>query len=235
MSVVRLIIVGDEVLSGEVQDRNIHFLATRLQELGTRVRHIAVIPDEDPAIVAAIQAGLAAGERMLVTGGIGPTHDDRTRPAVAAALGLPLALHPEAAERLRAGYGARLTPAELLMASLPAGARLLVGPVSGIYGFQSGPVYVFPGVPDLLRDIFDVAAPDFAAAPIHRRELQSRLKEGDFAEPLAAVQELYPDVAIGSYPARDERGWFVRLILKSTDAARLEAALGAVEALLARG
>lgn len=235
MSIARIVIVGDEVLSGEVQDQNIHFLARRLQELGTRVRGISVIPDEDAAIVAAIQAGLAAGERLLVTGGIGPTHDDRTRPAVATALGVPLELHPDAAQRLRRGYGARLTPAELLMASLPAGARLLIGPVTGIFGFQAGPVYVFPGVPELLREIFEMAAPEFQAAPIHRREFLTRMKEGDFAEPLSALQDRYPDVAIGSYPVRDERGWFARLILKSTDSTRLAEAAEAVEAILAAG
>ena len=135
MSTARIIIVGDEVLSGDVRDENIHFLAGQLTALGTRVLSVAVVPDEDAAIVLAVGDGVTSGARVLVTGGIGPTHDDRTRPAVAVALGLPLVLHPEAEERLRKGYGSGITPAELTMALLPRGARLLSGTRSGVYGF----------------------------------------------------------------------------------------------------
>lgn len=224
MSSARILIVGDEVLSGDVQDRNIHFLARRLTAGGNRVRGVVIVPDEEDVIVSAIRSGIADGGRLLVTGGIGPTHDDRTRPAVARALDLPLEAHAEAEERLRLGYGTGLTPSELLMARLPRGSRLLVGPLTGVFGFQVGPVYVFPGVPDLLADIFERVATEFAGTPDARRELITRRKEGEFAEPLADVQRDFPDVAIGSYPVRDEHGWHVRLTLKGADAARVDAA-----------
>jgi molybdopterin-biosynthesis enzyme MoeA-like protein len=209
------------VLSGEVADRNITFLTRRLTELGTRVRGIRIVPDEDDLIVEAVREGVAPGHPLLVTGGIGPTHDDRTRGAVARALDLPMVRHAEAEERLRTGYGPRLTAAELEMAMLPSGARLAPGPRSGVYGFVVGPVYVFPGVPDLLADVFEAVAADFAGAPEHRVEVATRLKEGDFAVALTAVAADFPDVAIGSYPTRDESGWMVRLILRGPDPARV--------------
>ncbi|HEX7879981.1 MAG TPA: competence/damage-inducible protein A, partial [Candidatus Eisenbacteria bacterium] len=216
MSIARLLIVGNEVLSGEVTDRNIAFLTRRLTELGTRVTGVRIVPDEDDAIVEGVREAIVPGHPLLVTGGIGPTHDDRTRPAVARALELPLARHAEAEERLRASYGARLTGAELEMAMLPAGARLAAGPASGVCGFVVGRVYVFPGVPDLLVDVFEAVAADFVGAPLHRVEVATPIKEGDFAPALAALAEEYPDVAIGSYPVRNGAGWMVRLILRGT-------------------
>jgi molybdenum cofactor synthesis domain-containing protein len=229
VSTARIVIIGNEVLSGEVPDGNIHFLARRLTELGTRVRSVEVVPDDDDAIVAALRAGLSEnGTRILATGGIGPTHDDRTRAAVAAALGVPLERHPEAEECLRAGYGPCITPAELGMAFLPRGSRLVIGRRTGVAGFVAGPVHVFPGVPDLLVDVFETLAPEFAGRPEHRVEILSPLKEGDFAPELTRVAGEFPDVAIGSYPVRIDGRWQVRLILRGADPARVTAAAGHV-------
>jgi molybdenum cofactor synthesis domain-containing protein len=222
VSTARIVIIGNEVLSGEVPDGNIHFLARRLTELGTRVRSIEVVPDEDEAIVAALRAGIADnGTRILATGGIGPTHDDRTRAAVAAALGVPLERHAEAEECLRAGYGPGITASELDMALLPRGSRLVIGRRTRVAGFVAGPVHVFPGVPDLLVDVFETLAHEFAGNPEHRLEILSPLKEGDFAPELTRVALDFPDVAIGSYPARIDGRWQVRLILRGLDAARV--------------
>jgi molybdopterin-biosynthesis enzyme MoeA-like protein len=158
MTGVRILIIGNEVLSGEVEERNMGFLARRLAALGTPVLSAAVVPDDDEAISSSLHSFLIDGNRVLVTGGIGPTHDDRTRAAVAACLGIPLSPHDDAAARLRAGYGPSITPAELSMAELPEGSRLLVGQRTGVFGFAVGSVYVFPGVPELLEDIFDSVA-----------------------------------------------------------------------------
>jgi molybdopterin-biosynthesis enzyme MoeA-like protein len=224
MRQARIVIIGNEVLSGDVRDENIHFLAAGLTRLGTRVQSVLVVPDDDQAIVDAIRGGLLNGARVLVTGGIGPTHDDRTRGAVALSLGLPLVSHPEALERLRAGYGPKITPAELSMALLPEGARLIAGQRTGIFGFVVENVYVFPGVPNLLQDIFATVESDFSGSPDHRIEIVTSRKEGDFAVELSALQDACPDVEIGSYPIRAEGGWMVRLILKGRDRERVEQA-----------
>ncbi|TPW13366.1 MAG: molybdopterin binding domain-containing protein [bacterium] len=228
MSHARLLIIGNEVLSGEVADLNIQFLTRRLTGLGTRVRSVRVIPDEDPVIVAAIREAIDPASPLLVTGGIGPTHDDRTRGAVALATDRPLVRHPGAEAQLRAGYGLRLTEAELEMAMLPTGARLSFGPRSGVFGFVIDNIYVFPGVPDLLADVFESVAGEFAGRPDHRIEIMTPLKEGDFADALREVAAAFPDVPIGSYPTRGAGGWEVRLILRGPDPVRVEAAAARV-------
>ncbi|MDZ4804572.1 MAG: competence/damage-inducible protein A [Candidatus Eisenbacteria bacterium] len=224
MSIAHLLIIGNEVLSGEVADLNIQFLTRRLTGLGTRVRSVRVVPDEDEAIVSAIRQTGNPDSPLLVTGGIGPTHDDRTRAAVAMASGLELVRHAEAEERLRAGYGPGLNEVELEMAMLPAGARLSLGPRSGVFGFVINRIYVFPGVPDLLADVFESVADEFVGRPDHRIEITTTLKEGNFARALGALATEYPDVAIGSYPTRGATGWLVRLILRGPDSSRVEAA-----------
>lgn len=229
MPTARIVIIGNEVLSGEVPDGNVHFLARRLTELGTRVRSVRVVPDDDDDIVAALREGLLEPDtRLLVTGGIGPTHDDRTRGAVALALGVPLEHHPAAEACLRSGYGAGITPSELEMALLPRGSRLILGPGTRVFGFVTGPVYVFPGVPEFLVDVFEAMASEFAGRPEHRIEVISPLKEGDFAPELTRVADAYPDVAIGSYPVRIAGRWGVRLILRGADGDRVKRAAAAV-------
>ena len=224
MAGARIVIIGNEVLSGDVAEQNVHFLARRLTELGTRVRSVRIVPDEDETIVAALREGLGAAEPVLVTGGIGPTHDDRTRAAVARALDQPLTRHPEAAERLRRGYGPGITEAELGMAMLPASARVVAGARTGVIGFVAGSIYVFPGVPGLLVDVFESVAAEFAARPDHRIELHTRRKEGDFADLLAGVAAEFADVDIGSYPSYGPEGWTVRLVVRGPEAGRVEAA-----------
>jgi molybdenum cofactor synthesis domain-containing protein len=225
MSSARIIIIGNEFLSGDVRDDNIHYLAGQLTGLGTRVLSISIVPDDDDTIVEAVRLALRDESRVLVTGGIGPTHDDRTRGAVAKALELPLVLHSEAEERLRGGYGTRINAAELAMARLPEGARLMIGPASGIFGFIVDRVYVFPGVPWLLRDIFPAVQAEFESLPDHRLEIVTHHKEGDFADELTLVQEAFPDVAIGSYPVHGPNGWTVRLTFRGPDPVRVAAAV----------
>src|SRR2546428_14066019 len=116
MKTAALLIVGDEVLTGEVRDENGPWMIGRLAALGTRVVRLSVVPDRLGDIVQELTRLRALADAVLVSGGIGPTHDDLTRPAVAAALGVPLEGHPEAAARIRGWYGAKPTDAELSMA-----------------------------------------------------------------------------------------------------------------------
>jgi len=228
VSHAHLLIIGNEVLSGEVADLNMQFLTKRLTALGTRVRSVRVVPDEDDVIVSAIREFSISDFPLLITGGIGPTHDDRTRNAVAMATNRPLVRHAGAEERLRAGYAQHLTEAELGMAMLPAGARLCIGPRSGVFGFVIDRIYVFPGVPDLLVDVFESVAEEFSGRPDHRIEITTSLREGHFAEALGLLAAEYPEVTIGSYPTRGAAGWSVRLILCGPDPARVEAAAARV-------
>ena len=115
---------------------------------------------------------------MIVSGGIGPTHDDVSRPAMARALGVPLETHPEAEARIRGFYGALTTTAELEMARLPRGSRLVHGPRTGTFGFAVSGLYGFPGVPFLLKDLTDAIVPEFRGAPLSRAEILDESARG---------------------------------------------------------
>ena len=128
-----LIVIGDEILSGRTHDRNIAQVASWLQVQGIRLMEVRVVPDVEARIVAAVDALRTAHDYLFTTGGIGPTHDDITVDAVAAALGLPVVVHPEARRILEAYYATRggITDARLRMARVPEGAELIENRMSG--------------------------------------------------------------------------------------------------------
>lgn len=223
-----LLVVGDEILSGEVEDQNTPFLTRRLWELGILVSRIVIVGDRREAIVEELQRLSPGHDFVLVTGGMGPTHDDVTRQAVADALELPLEPHGEARELLSADYGERLTPSEAAMAELPQGARVMRGRQQLAFAFRAGNVIVFPGVPVLLQDIFEMAAEELLSAPFYKQTLWVRGKEGDFSEPLAAIQRAHPTVGIGSYPVFLDGRYRCKLVLRSRDSAALDRAARAV-------
>ena len=219
-----LLVVGDEILSGEVEDQNTPFLTRRLWELGILVAKIVVVADRREEIAGELRRLASAHDFALVTGGMGPTHDDVTRQAVADALGLPLEPHAEARDLLSADYGERLTPSEAAMAELPRGSRVMRGRQQLAFAFRAENVIVFPGVPVLLQDIFEMAAEQLLSSPFYKETLWVRGKEGDFSEPLAAIQGAHPAVGIGSYPVFLDGRYRCKLVLRSRDALALERA-----------
>ena len=219
-----ILVIGDEILSGEVEDQNTPFLTRRLWELGILVTRVVVLGDRREAIVDEVRRLAREHDFVLVTGGMGPTHDDVTRPSVAEALGLPLEPQAEARELLSADYGDRLTPAEAAMAELPRGARVLRGRQRLAFAFRAANVLVFPGVPVLLQDIFELASEELLSSPFFKQTLWVRGKEGDFSETLAAIQGAHPDVGIGSYPVFVDGRYRCKLVLRSRDAGALDRA-----------
>ncbi len=230
MASVAILIVGDEILKGEIDDENGPFLLHVLRDAGVPVERIVTVPDRREPIVEELRRLRALADAVVVSGGLGPTHDDVTRMAVAEALGVDLVVHPEAEARVRGFYAELVTDAELAMASLPRGARLVDGLETKTFGFERDGIYALPGVPFLFRDIaagFDAL---FAETPVYRRVLETRRREGHIAPCLAAVQEKSPDVAIGSYPIREESGsWRVRVVLRCADPDRLDEVTREVE------
>ena len=234
MNTAAIIVVGDEVLSGEVRDENGPYLIARLTALGTRVVRLSIVPDLLDAIASEVRASRAAADTVLVTGGIGPTHDDLTRQAVALALGVPLSRHAEAAEKVARWYGASANDAERAMADLPTGSLLLRGRKSDTLGFHTAGVYVFPGVPFLLRDLVEGSSDAFVGPPLHREEVRTDLREGEVAPDLARIQSAAPDVAIGSYPIPDDGTWWTKIVVRGVDAARVTAVAAEVRAAFER-
>src|SRR5271154_6091047 len=132
-----VLVIGDEILSGRTKDKNIGYIAEYLTGLGIDLKEVRVVPDEEPEIVAALNALRARYTYVFTTGGIGPTHDDITAEAVAKAFRVAIDYHPEARRRIAERYTARgieLNEARLRMAHVPEGASLIDNPVSAAPG-----------------------------------------------------------------------------------------------------
>lgn len=226
MRTAALLIIGDEILSGEIEDTNAPVFLRRCREVGVPVKRLVVVGDDADTIATELTRLRALADAVICSGGLGPTHDDETRVAVARALGLELEPHSQAAERIRGFYGEKTTESDLSMAAFPAGARLVVGPETGSFGFEVSGVYALPGVPFLFRDIVEGLLPDFEGAPLHRHEIVSHMREGELAPRLADFQGRWQDVAIGSYPECIDGEWRVRVVLRGADQARVTALAG---------
>jgi molybdenum cofactor synthesis domain-containing protein len=228
MPTVAALILGDEILAGTFVDENGPFLASQLRSLGATLRRITVLPDDIDAIAAAVREAVASVDRVITTGGIGPTHDDVTYEAVARGLDRPLERRPELVALL-ARYGIPQTADALRMATVPAGAVLRpAGRPDDPPLVVVGSVYVFPGVPKLLRRQFPSVAADFSGPAICRACVATPADEVTLAPILRAVVDQWPEVAVGSYPRTEgDRRW-VWVTLASRDAAAVDAATRAL-------
>ncbi|HYX46760.1 MAG TPA: molybdopterin-binding protein [Sphingomicrobium sp.] len=199
-----LLVIGDEILSGRTQDKNLAQLATWLNDQGIRLAEARVVPDDHGRIGEAVNELRARYDYLFTTGGIGPTHDDITVDAVAAAFGVPVVVHPEARQILVDYYRDRpggLTDARLRMARTPEGAELLRNPTSGAPGIKIGNVYILAGVPSIAASMLQGLTGHIEGGrPVVSVTVGARAPESDVADLLRETEEAHPGVAIGSYP-----------------------------------
>ena len=206
-----VICIGDELLTGDIEDTNATWLARQLFALGADLKKITVIPDDVDVIAA--ELGRAGADAVIVTGGLGPTHDDVTRYGVAKAAGVPL-VRDAAAMRVVEGRGRKLAPAAYVMADIPAGAEVIPNPVGAAPGFiVGGRIYAFPGVPSELKAMFPLVSERFKGKTIVVDWLITKRKESDIVAPLNEAVRRFPEVSFGSYPSD-----VVRIKMKSRDA-----------------
>ena len=188
-----VLLIGNELLSGKTQDSNLQYLGSKLAELGVRLAEARVLPDDEDVIVATLNECRKQFDYVFTTGGIGPTHDDITAQCIAAAFGRELILDEEAVARLRRG-SFDLNEARLKMALVPDGATLIDNPLSNAPGFRVENVFVLAGIPSVARAMFETIAAELAVGtPIHSRNVDVFLREGDIAEPLERIAAQYPD------------------------------------------
>ena len=152
-----LLVIGDEILSGRTQDKNIAQVAAWLNRQGIRLAEVRVVPDDQQRIADAVNALRTTYDYLLTTGGIGPTHDDITVDSIAAAFGVPVVVHPEARRILEAYYETRggVTDARMRMARVPDGAELIPNPLSGAPGVKMQNVYILAGVPNIAANMLE--------------------------------------------------------------------------------
>jgi molybdenum cofactor synthesis domain-containing protein len=199
-----LVVIGDEILSGRTEEKNIAQVANWLNPQGIRLAEVRVVPDEQEAIVTAVNALRSNHDYLFTTGGIGPTHDDITIDAIAAAFGVPVIVHPEARRILEEYYRDRplgLTEARLRMARVPEGAELIPNPTSGAPGVRMGNVFILAGVPNIARAMLEALGGKLEGGkPLVSVTVRAHAAESDVAELLKQVQDQHPGVSIGSYP-----------------------------------
>lgn len=199
-----VLVIGDEILSGRTQDKNVAQIATWLDAQGIRLREVRIVPDVEQEIVDALTAVRARYDYVFTTGGIGPTHDDITVDAVAKALGVGVIVHPEARAILERYYGGRgldLTEARLRMAHTPAGAELIPNRMSGAPGIRIGNLFVMAGVPHITAGMLDALTGQLeGGAPLVAHTIGAWSPESEVADLLRQGEKQYPGVVIGSYP-----------------------------------
>jgi len=230
-----VLIIGNEILSGRTQDQNLSYLATGLNSVGVTLREARVIPDICDTIAATVNELRAKYDYVFTTGGIGPTHDDITADCVAKAFGVKNVLNPQALAIFQAVFKPEdLNEARLRMCHAPEGAELILNPVSRAPGFRKENVYVMAGIPRVMQAMFDGIKPTLkGGAPVLSRTVGCDLPEGTVAQGLAAIQDRYRDLDIGSYPAfRRGGGFWVSLVLRGRDAVRLDQAASDVAAMI---
>jgi molybdenum cofactor synthesis domain-containing protein len=230
-----MLVIGDEILSGRTRDANMHHLAGALAGRGIRLREVRIVPDEHDLIVAAINALRVAHDHLFTSGGIGPTHDDITADAVAAAFGVAIDVREDARAILVAHYqrtGLELNAARLRMARIPEGATLIENPVSAAPGFSLGNVHVMAGVPAIFQAMVAGVLPGLTGGdPLLSQSLDVPRGEGEIATALAALAARYPDLSFGSYPWNRNGAFGTQLVIRGTDSARLDAAMIELDAL----
>jgi molybdenum cofactor synthesis domain-containing protein len=221
-----LIVIGDEILSGRTQDKNIAQVATWLQVQGIRLAEVRVVPDVEARIIEAVHALSAAYDYLFTTGGIGPTHDDITVDAVAAALGVPVVIHPDARAILERYYETRggLNEGRLRMARVPEGSELIPNRMSGAPGIRRGNIFLMAGVPHITAGMLDALTGALeGGAPLLSETLGGWIPESEVADLLRRTEAAFETCQIGSYPFFREGRVGANFVVRSVSADDLAA------------
>ncbi len=222
-----LLVIGDEILSGRTQDKNVAQVATWLNEQGIRLAEVRVVPDDSGRIGEALNALRARYDYLFTTGGIGPTHDDITVDAIAAALEVPVVIHPDARAILEDHYRDRpggLNEARLRMARVPEGAALIPNLSSGAPGIKIGNIYVMAGVPHIAASMLEALSGTLEGGrPVVSVTVGARAPESEVADLLRETEAAHAGVSIGSYPFFKDGRYGANFVIRSEDPAEAQA------------
>ena len=218
-----LIIIGNEILSGRTQDKNLSYLATWLNEIGIQLSEVRVIRDEEEEIIDTVNLLRTKYDYVFTTGGIGPTHDDITSDSVAKAFNVDLETNPQALAILKEYYkDSELTEARLKMTKMPKGAELVENPVSKAPGFKIENVFVMAGIPKIMQGMLEGAKIHLSAGkPMKSESIDVFMPESFIAEELSNLQDKFRDVEIGSYPFVRDGKYGTSLVMRSSDSKKL--------------
>ncbi len=224
-----LLIIGDEILSGRTQDRNVAQIAIWLNLQGIRLTEVRIVPDVHDRIVEAVNALRGANDYLFTTGGIGPTHDDITVDAIADAIGVPVVVHPKARAVLEAYYATRggTNEARLRMARVPEGATLIENRMSGAPGIRHGNIFILAGVPHITTLMLDALSGTIEGGkPMLSRTIGCWTAESEVADLLRETEAAHEGCQIGSYPFFRDGRVGANFVIRSTEPLALESCAG---------
>jgi molybdenum cofactor synthesis domain-containing protein len=224
-----VLIIGDEILSGKVRDTNAPLLIDLFREIGVELKRLVYLADDADSIAAEVRACSDTYDAVITSGGVGPTHDDRTIDAVAEAFGVGVERHPDIEAMIRAYWGERMNDAALRIADMPKGSRLLYSSDGLLPLVVFRNVYLLPGIPRLFASKIGALRDELDGEPPELRNLYLNSDESRVAPLLSQVDEEFPGVKIGSYPrfeAKDHRLWI------TVEAANAELVAAATDRLL---
>ncbi|MCK8464542.1 molybdopterin-binding protein [Aliiroseovarius sp. S1339] len=223
-----MLVIGDEILSGRTRDANTHHLAGKLTECGIDLKEVRVVSDDAPAIETAVKALSESYDHVFTSGGIGPTHDDITADCIARAFGDHIDIRDDARDLLAAHYAAKgqeFNEARQRMARIPDHATLIENPVSVAPGFTLENVHVMAGVPSIFKAMVDSVLPGLTGGtPLQSISVRIESAESEIAGPLGKLAQDYADLGFGSYPFIENGQFGANVVIRGTDAARLDAA-----------
>ena len=231
-----LIIIGNEILSGRTLDKNTQTIALKLGEIGVRMTEVRIIPDIIETIVNTVQAFSKSYDYVFTTGGIGPTHDDKTAEAVARAFDTELYQHPDALSVLINHYGGveQMNDGRMKMTYVPHEATLIDNPVSSAPGFKIKNVYVMAGVPKIMEGMLNNVIPTLEGGDIIKsRQLIINKPETEIASIIEQIEAEF-QIDVGSYPKYQNGNPEVTIILRGVDEDVLECALNHLDKIIFR-
>jgi molybdenum cofactor synthesis domain-containing protein len=232
-----LLVIGDEILSGRTKDKNIGYSAEYLTNIGIDLREVRVVPDDEAEIVAAVNALRTRYDYLFTTGGIGPTHDDITADAVAAAFGVEISEDPRAIKVLLELIRPEdMNEARRRMARIPHGAELVENKISKAPGFWLGNVIVMAGVPAIVEVMLDAVASRLTKGDpmIARTIIAGNVPEGAYAAALGELALANRELSIGSYPSVKDGKFYNQIVVRGKNPVQVESVAEAVEAMVAQ-
>ena len=220
-----LIIIGNEILSGRTQDKNLSYLANWLNEIGIQLSEVRVIRDEVEIIVETVNHLRSVYDYVFTTGGIGPTHDDITSLCIAKAFGVELEVNSGALSILKEYYkDGELTDARMKMTMMPKGSELIENPISRAPGFKMENVFILAGIPSIMQGMLEGARKYLKGGDIVKsKSIDVFTPESTVADVLTNLQKKYSDVEIGSYPFSRDNRFGTSLVMRSSNLIKLDA------------
>jgi len=234
-----ILVIGDEILSGRTQDTNSNYISKKMTEVGVNVSEIRAIPDKKETIISSVNELRKRNDYLFTTGGIGPTHDDITSESIAEALNVNIEVNATAFNDLEKYYkemGSPFNEVRQRMARIPAGAILINNPVSIAPGFKLDNIFVFAGIPKIMKAMLENSLKYIQTGLItHSLSIKVDTVEGDIAEILRTLDLEENELKIGSYPFfNSELDFGVNVVIKSVDKEKLSKAAKDFKAFLDR-